>query len=196
MLPCIQKLLSSKLKFRVSEGQCSGTLWFGTVDPLRKHNSIYALWKTKQNSCVSCHESFKYSENQFCNNLKGAAVTDYQCHAVLRKNNFRWVCSQPSWGSLLCLCSRVGLDWASSMADILRALNSSAQWHHVIAAFTDHCIKQLPFQLKHTNIFTLLVLVGFPEVSGLSVVKETKLVKAFRYLFLNTTDSINWGQPL
>uniref|UniRef100_A0A8C3ST43 Zinc finger ZZ-type and EF-hand domain containing 1 n=1 Tax=Chelydra serpentina TaxID=8475 RepID=A0A8C3ST43_CHESE len=59
---------------------------------------------------------------------------------------------------------RVGLDWACSMADILRALNSSAQWHGVIAAFTDHCIKQLPFQLKHTNIFTLLVLVGFPEV--------------------------------
>lgn len=29
---------------------------------------------------------------------------------------------------------------------------------------TDHCIKQLPFQLKHTNIFTLLVLVGFPQV--------------------------------
>ncbi|XP_054857932.1 zinc finger ZZ-type and EF-hand domain-containing protein 1 isoform X2 [Eublepharis macularius] len=64
----------------------------------------------------------------------------------------------------LCLDSRVGLDWACSMADILRALNSSAQWHGVIAAFTDHCIKQLPFQLKHTNIFTLLVLVGFPEV--------------------------------
>lgn len=61
------------------------------------------------------------------------------------------------------------------MADILRSLNSSAQWHPVIAAFTDHCIKQLPFQLKHTNIFTLLVLVGFPEVSGLSVLKETEL---------------------
>ncbi|XP_027737886.1 zinc finger ZZ-type and EF-hand domain-containing protein 1 [Empidonax traillii] len=64
----------------------------------------------------------------------------------------------------VCLDSRVGLDWASSMADILRSLNSSSQWHGVIAAFTDHCIKQLPFQLKHTNIFTLLVLVGFPEV--------------------------------
>ncbi|XP_033924712.1 zinc finger ZZ-type and EF-hand domain-containing protein 1 [Melopsittacus undulatus] len=64
----------------------------------------------------------------------------------------------------VCLDSRVGLDWASSMADILRSLNSSAQWHNVIAAFTDHCIKQLPVQLKHTNIFTLLVLVGFPEV--------------------------------
>ncbi|RLV95848.1 hypothetical protein DV515_00012783 [Chloebia gouldiae] len=64
----------------------------------------------------------------------------------------------------VCLDSRVGLDWASSMADILRSLNSCAQWHDVIAAFTDHCIKQLPFQLKHTNIFTLLVLVGFPEV--------------------------------
>ncbi|KAL7987036.1 hypothetical protein Chor_005955 [Crotalus horridus] len=64
----------------------------------------------------------------------------------------------------VCLDSRVGLDWACTMADILRALNSSAQWHDVIAAFTDHCIKQLPFQLKHTNIFTLLVLVGFPEV--------------------------------
>uniref|UniRef100_A0A8C3DW85 Zinc finger ZZ-type and EF-hand domain containing 1 n=1 Tax=Corvus moneduloides TaxID=1196302 RepID=A0A8C3DW85_CORMO len=64
----------------------------------------------------------------------------------------------------VCLDSRVGLDWASSMADILRSLNASAQWHDVIAAFTDHCVKQLPFQLKHTNIFTLLVLVGFPEV--------------------------------
>lgn len=64
----------------------------------------------------------------------------------------------------VCLDSRVGLDWACTMADILRALNSSAQWHGVIAAFTNHCIKQLPFQLKHTNIFTLLVLVGFPEV--------------------------------
>ncbi|XP_063002745.1 zinc finger ZZ-type and EF-hand domain-containing protein 1 isoform X1 [Elgaria multicarinata webbii] len=64
----------------------------------------------------------------------------------------------------VCLDSRVGLDWACTMADILRALNASAQWHDVVAAFTDHCIKQLPFQLKHTNIFTLLVLVGFPEV--------------------------------
>ncbi|OXB78873.1 UNVERIFIED_CONTAM: hypothetical protein H355_011278 [Colinus virginianus] len=64
----------------------------------------------------------------------------------------------------VCLDSRVGLDWASSMADILRSLNASAQWHNIITAFTDHCIKQLPFQLKHTNIFTLLVLVGFPEV--------------------------------
>ncbi|XP_048374688.1 zinc finger ZZ-type and EF-hand domain-containing protein 1 isoform X2 [Sphaerodactylus townsendi] len=64
----------------------------------------------------------------------------------------------------VCLDSRIGLDWACTMADILRALNSSAQWHGVIATFTDHCIKQLPFQLKHTNIFTLLVLVGFPEV--------------------------------
>ncbi|XP_033027640.1 zinc finger ZZ-type and EF-hand domain-containing protein 1 isoform X1 [Lacerta agilis] len=64
----------------------------------------------------------------------------------------------------VCLDSRVGLDWACTMADILRALNASVQWHSVIAAFTDHCIKQLPFQLKHTNIFTLLVLVGFPEV--------------------------------
>nr|XP_056720968.1 zinc finger ZZ-type and EF-hand domain-containing protein 1 [Euleptes europaea] len=64
----------------------------------------------------------------------------------------------------VCLDSRIGLDWACTMADILRALNSSAQWHGVIATFTDHCIKQLPFQLKHTNIFALLVLVGFPEV--------------------------------
>ncbi|XP_069082790.1 zinc finger ZZ-type and EF-hand domain-containing protein 1 isoform X1 [Pleurodeles waltl] len=64
----------------------------------------------------------------------------------------------------VCLDSRVGLDWACSMADILRELNSSSQWHSVMATFTDHCVKQLPFQLKRTNIFTLLVLVGFPEV--------------------------------
>nr|KAF6459904.1 zinc finger ZZ-type and EF-hand domain containing 1 [Rousettus aegyptiacus] len=59
---------------------------------------------------------------------------------------------------------RVGLDWACSMAEILRSLNSAPLWRDVIATFTDHCIKQLPFQLKHTNIFTLLVLVGFPQV--------------------------------
>ncbi|XP_011358360.1 zinc finger ZZ-type and EF-hand domain-containing protein 1 [Pteropus vampyrus] len=64
----------------------------------------------------------------------------------------------------VCLDSRVGLDWACSMAEILRSLNSAPLWRDVIATFTDHCIKQLPFQLKHTNIFTLLVLVGFPQV--------------------------------
>lgn len=64
----------------------------------------------------------------------------------------------------VCLESRVGLDWACSMAEILRSLNNAPLWRDVIAAFTDHCIKQLPFQLKHTNIFTLLVLVGFPQV--------------------------------
>nr|XP_014350788.1 PREDICTED: zinc finger ZZ-type and EF-hand domain-containing protein 1 [Latimeria chalumnae] len=64
----------------------------------------------------------------------------------------------------MCLDSRVGLDWACSMADVLRDLNSCPQWHNVIATFTEHCVRQLPFQLKRTNIFTLLVLVGFPEV--------------------------------
>uniref|UniRef100_A0A8C0XJX8 Zinc finger ZZ-type and EF-hand domain-containing protein 1 n=1 Tax=Castor canadensis TaxID=51338 RepID=A0A8C0XJX8_CASCN len=64
----------------------------------------------------------------------------------------------------VCLDSRVGLDWACSMAEILRSLNSAPLWRDVIATFTDYCIKQLPFQLKHTNIFTLLVLVGFPQV--------------------------------
>ncbi|XP_006899819.1 PREDICTED: zinc finger ZZ-type and EF-hand domain-containing protein 1 [Elephantulus edwardii] len=64
----------------------------------------------------------------------------------------------------VCLDSRVGLDWACSMAEILRSLNSAPLWRDVITTFTDHCIKQLPFQLKHTNIFTLLVLVGFPQV--------------------------------
>ncbi len=60
--------------------------------------------------------------------------------------------------------SRIGLDWACSVADILRNLNISSQWCAVVAAFTDHCIQQLPQQLKRTNLFTLLVLVGFPEV--------------------------------
>ncbi|XP_067864037.1 zinc finger ZZ-type and EF-hand domain-containing protein 1 isoform X2 [Heptranchias perlo] len=58
----------------------------------------------------------------------------------------------------------ISLDWASSVADILRDLNSSPQWQKVIAAFTERCIEELPFRLKRTNIFTLLVLVGFPEV--------------------------------
>uniref|UniRef100_A0A8C1N781 Zinc finger, ZZ-type with EF hand domain 1 n=1 Tax=Cyprinus carpio TaxID=7962 RepID=A0A8C1N781_CYPCA len=64
----------------------------------------------------------------------------------------------------VCLDSRIGLDWACSVADILQNLNISSQWCAVVAAFTDHCIQQLPQQLKRTNLFTLLVLVGFPEV--------------------------------
>ncbi|XP_078081313.1 zinc finger ZZ-type and EF-hand domain-containing protein 1 isoform X5 [Mustelus asterias] len=64
----------------------------------------------------------------------------------------------------VCLDCRISLDWASSVADILRDLNSSLQWQKVIAAFTERCIEELPFHLKRTNIFTLLVLVGFPEV--------------------------------
>uniref|UniRef100_A0AAY5EHD3 Zinc finger, ZZ-type with EF hand domain 1 n=1 Tax=Electrophorus electricus TaxID=8005 RepID=A0AAY5EHD3_ELEEL len=64
----------------------------------------------------------------------------------------------------VCLDSRIGLDWACSVADILRNLNACPQWCEVIVAFTDHCIQQLPQQLKRTNVFTLLVLVVFPEV--------------------------------
>ncbi|XP_051891309.1 LOW QUALITY PROTEIN: zinc finger ZZ-type and EF-hand domain-containing protein 1 [Pristis pectinata] len=64
----------------------------------------------------------------------------------------------------VCLDCRISLDWASSVADILRDLNSSPQWQKVIAAFTKRCIEELPFRLKRTNVFALLVLVGFPEV--------------------------------
>ncbi|XP_077152606.1 zinc finger ZZ-type and EF-hand domain-containing protein 1 [Ranitomeya variabilis] len=64
----------------------------------------------------------------------------------------------------MCLDSKVGLDWACTMSDILRELNNSSKWHKVMTAFTDHCMQELPHQLKNTNIFTLLVLVGFPEV--------------------------------
>ncbi|GAB1296409.1 Zinc finger ZZ-type and EF-hand domain-containing protein 1 [Apodemus speciosus] len=72
----------------------------------------------------------------------------------------------------VCLDSRVGLDWACSMAEILRSLNNAPLWQDVIATFTDHCIKQLPFQLKHTNIFTLLVLVGFPQLKDYQLVQK------------------------
>ncbi|XP_076130954.1 zinc finger ZZ-type and EF-hand domain-containing protein 1 isoform X1 [Alosa pseudoharengus] len=64
----------------------------------------------------------------------------------------------------VCLDSRIGLDWACTVADILRNLNVCPQWSGVLAGFTDHCVQQLPQQLKRTNLFTLLVLVGFPEV--------------------------------
>uniref|UniRef100_A0A3P8VT83 Zinc finger ZZ-type and EF-hand domain containing 1 n=1 Tax=Cynoglossus semilaevis TaxID=244447 RepID=A0A3P8VT83_CYNSE len=64
----------------------------------------------------------------------------------------------------ICLDSRIGLDWACTVADILHSLNVSPEWSTVIASFTDHCIQQLPQTLKRTNLFTLLVLVGFPEV--------------------------------
>lgn len=61
-------------------------------------------------------------------------------------------------------CSRIGLDWACTVADILHSLNACPEWCTIIAAFTDHCIQQLPQTLKRTNLFTLLVLVGFAEV--------------------------------
>ncbi|XP_033954459.1 zinc finger ZZ-type and EF-hand domain-containing protein 1 [Pseudochaenichthys georgianus] len=64
----------------------------------------------------------------------------------------------------VCLDSRIGLDWACTVADILHSLNTCPEWSTVIAAFTDHCIQLLPQTLKRTNLFTLLVLVGFPEV--------------------------------
>uniref|UniRef100_A0A8D2ZEM8 Zinc finger ZZ-type and EF-hand domain containing 1 n=1 Tax=Scophthalmus maximus TaxID=52904 RepID=A0A8D2ZEM8_SCOMX len=64
----------------------------------------------------------------------------------------------------VCLDSRIGLDWACTVADILHSLNACPEWRPVIAAFTDHCVQQLPRTLKRTNLFTLLVLVGFPEV--------------------------------
>ncbi|XP_072302754.1 zinc finger ZZ-type and EF-hand domain-containing protein 1 isoform X2 [Eucyclogobius newberryi] len=64
----------------------------------------------------------------------------------------------------VCLDSRIGLDWACTVADILHSLNTSSEWSTVIASFTGHCIQQLPNSLKRTNLFTLLVLVGFPEV--------------------------------
>ncbi|XP_068457200.1 zinc finger ZZ-type and EF-hand domain-containing protein 1 [Clinocottus analis] len=64
----------------------------------------------------------------------------------------------------VCLDSRIGLDWACTVADILHSLNACPEWSAVIAAFTDHCVQQLPQTLKRTNLFTLLVLVGFPEV--------------------------------
>ncbi|KAM4797044.1 zinc finger ZZ-type and EF-hand domain-containing protein 1 [Rhinophrynus dorsalis] len=76
-----------------------------------------------------------------------------------------WITTQLLFSlGAVCLDSKVGLDWACTMADILRELNDSLQWHKVMASFADHSIKQLPYQLKNTNIFTLLVLVGFPEV--------------------------------
>ncbi|XP_063313499.1 zinc finger ZZ-type and EF-hand domain-containing protein 1 isoform X2 [Pelobates fuscus] len=76
-----------------------------------------------------------------------------------------WITTQLLFSlGAVCLDSKVGLDWACTMSDILRELNGSSKWHKVIASFTDHCMKQLPNQVKNTNIFTLLVLVGFPEV--------------------------------
>ncbi|KAM8835522.1 zinc finger ZZ-type and EF-hand domain-containing protein 1 isoform 1-T1 [Synchiropus picturatus] len=64
----------------------------------------------------------------------------------------------------VCLDSRIGLDWACTVADILHSLNVCPEWSSVIVAFTDHCVRQLPQSFKRTNLFTLLVLVGFPEV--------------------------------
>ncbi|KAM8975776.1 zinc finger ZZ-type and EF-hand domain-containing protein 1 [Pelodytes ibericus] len=76
-----------------------------------------------------------------------------------------WITTQLLFSlGAVCLDSKVGLDWACTMSDILRELNGSPKWHKVMASFTDHCVKQLPQQLKNTNIFTMLVLVGFPEV--------------------------------
>ncbi|KAG8587385.1 hypothetical protein GDO81_005650 [Engystomops pustulosus] len=76
-----------------------------------------------------------------------------------------WITTQLLFSlGAICLDSKVGLDWACTMSDILRELSNSPKWQKVMTAFTDHCMQQLPHQLKSTNIFTLLVLVGFPEV--------------------------------
>ncbi|XP_044141120.1 zinc finger ZZ-type and EF-hand domain-containing protein 1 isoform X2 [Bufo gargarizans] len=76
-----------------------------------------------------------------------------------------WITTQLLFSlGAMCLDSKVGLDWACTMSDILRELHNSPKWHKVMTAFTDHCMEQLPHQLKNSNIFTLLVLVGFPEV--------------------------------
>uniref|UniRef100_A0A3P9L8A9 Zinc finger, ZZ-type with EF hand domain 1 n=1 Tax=Oryzias latipes TaxID=8090 RepID=A0A3P9L8A9_ORYLA len=75
-----------------------------------------------------------------------------------------WKTAQLLFGLGAVCLDRIGLDWACTVADILHSLNACPEWSAVIAAFTDHCIQQLPQTLKHTNLFTLLVLVGFPEV--------------------------------
>ncbi|XP_034149248.1 LOW QUALITY PROTEIN: zinc finger ZZ-type and EF-hand domain-containing protein 1 [Esox lucius] len=85
--------------------------------------------------------------------------------AVDRANTQGWKTTQLLFSlGAVCLDSRIGLDWACSVADILRSLNACPQWSVVIAAFTDHCVRKLPHALRRTNLFTLLVLVGFPEV--------------------------------
>ncbi|KAL0994771.1 hypothetical protein UPYG_G00126960 [Umbra pygmaea] len=85
--------------------------------------------------------------------------------AVVGADNQGWKTIQLLFSlGAVCLDSRIGLDWACSVADILRSLNACPQWSVVIAAFTDHCIQKLPHTLRRTNLFTLLVLVGFPEV--------------------------------
>lgn len=78
--------------------------------------------------------------------------------------------------SLHFLFSRIGLDWACTVADILHSLNVSPEWSTVIASFTDHCIQQLPQTLKRTNLFTLLVLVGFPEVRTMNEIRLWSLL--------------------
>lgn len=88
--------------------------------------------------------------------------------------------------------SRIGLDWACTVADILHRLNACPEWSPVIAAFSDHCVNQLPQTLKRTNLFTLLVLVGFPQVRKQSYYCQRKLTnkqKHFCYLneITNTT---------
>lgn len=82
--------------------------------------------------------------------------------------------------------SRIGLDWACTVADILHRLNACPMWSTVIAAFADHCVNQLPQTLKRTNLFTLLVLVGFPQVRSTEVI----IVNERRKLQLKKTFSL------
>ncbi|XP_019750672.1 zinc finger ZZ-type and EF-hand domain-containing protein 1 [Hippocampus comes] len=90
----------------------------------------------------------------------------------LLTHNETAICDTHGWKTIqllfslgaICLDSRIGLDWACTVADILHDLNTCPGWSTVIAAFTNHCVQQLPQTLKRTNLFTLLVLVGFPEV--------------------------------
>ncbi|XP_056909607.1 zinc finger ZZ-type and EF-hand domain-containing protein 1 [Takifugu flavidus] len=101
-----------------------------------------------------------------------AAVTEALAEKYELLSQADTVCDTQGWKTIhllfslgaVCLDSRIGLDWACTVADILHRLNSCPKWSNVITALTDHCIQQLPKSLKRTNLFTLLVLVGFPEV--------------------------------
>uniref|UniRef100_H3CSZ8 Zinc finger ZZ-type and EF-hand domain containing 1 n=1 Tax=Tetraodon nigroviridis TaxID=99883 RepID=H3CSZ8_TETNG len=101
-----------------------------------------------------------------------AAVTEALAEKYELLSQGDAICDTQGWKTVhllfslgaVCLDSRIGLDWACTVADILHSLNSCPEWSAVITALTDHCIQQLPKSLKRTNLFTLLVLVGFPEV--------------------------------
>lgn len=124
------------------------------------------LFALIQSTCIAMQglsHSFTFKSEPFRSRLTVTLYMTFLKHVIVKCPPLAQY-SHNAFGRFVGFASRIGLDWACTVADILHRLNACVEWSPVIAAFSDHCVNQLPQTLKRTNLFTLLVLVGFPQV--------------------------------